>query len=192
MNIAGEDGGTLVDLPAQHGEELPIALPSAVEQKQLCEVCELHWVYVELTRDLALFVAEAEEEMGAQFAIELERPSEAVGDVQRCWSDMSEGRGSAYDGRAIRRVVGDVLRREPVEDRDIDGDLVVEDAEAAANGGAIVASWSHDETDARSNIDEFAREAVVIDAYAEIDRQAGANLPAVLYEECELVLCRLR
>src|SRR5215469_3876004 len=158
-------------MPTQHSKELTVALLSVVEQVKLCgAVCELQRVNVELAVDLALFVSEAEEEFGAQLAIELERPSEAVRDMQRCERDVGESCGTTYDGRAIGLVGSDGLRGEFIEDRKIDGDLVEEDAEAAANGCAIVASRREDEADAWGGVDDVAGEAVVVEAQAEIDR----------------------
>jgi len=80
---------------------------------------------------------------------------------------------------------------ESVEDGDVDRDLVEEDAEASADGGSAVAGGREDEADARGDVDGLGREAVVVETKAEVEREAGIDLPAVLKEEGKLVFGRL-
>jgi hypothetical protein len=92
----------------------------------------------------------------AQLAVELECLAQAVRDVQRTGSDMGEGCRSTGRGYAIGSVAGNGLAREFGEDGDVDGDLVEEDAEAAANGGAVVARGCKDKAYAGARLEASA------------------------------------
>jgi hypothetical protein len=105
---------------------------------------------------------------------------------------MGESCRSAEDSCAIGSVAGDDLGREPGEDGNVDGDLVEEDAEAAANGGAVVARGGKDKTYAGRNIEGISGEAVVVEAHTEVKGQPGMDLPVVLHEESDIALCGLR
>ena len=83
VNVAGVDRRSLVEVPAEHGEKLAIALFAVVEQKELRGAVRLlNRIDVEVAVDLALLIAETNEEIAAEFAVELKGPAQAVGNVE--------------------------------------------------------------------------------------------------------------
>ncbi len=93
---------------------------------------------------------------------------------------MREGSGPAEDGGAVGGELSDGLRGEIREDGDVDGNFVVEEADAATDGGAIVAGGGIDEADSWGDVDGIGGEAVVIETDAEVENEAGMDLPTVL------------
>jgi hypothetical protein len=100
---------------------------------------------------------------------------------------MGESRWAAGNGRSIGCVICYGLSGKAIKDRDVDRDFVEEDTEAPANGCAVVARGREDEADARSNVDAFGGEADVFKAQANIQGQAGMELPVVLRKEGEII-----
>lgn len=100
---------------------------------------------------------------------------------------MREGGGAAKDGGTIGGELGDGLRGEIGEEGDVDRDLVVEEADAAADGGAIVGGRSVNKTEARCDVEGIGRETVLVEAHAELEDQAGMDLPTILHKKSEFV-----
>jgi len=101
---------------------------------------------------------------------------------------VGEGGGTADKGCAIRRELSYGLRWEVRKDGDVNGDLVVEEADTAANRGAIVGGGRVDKAQAWSNVSGFGGDAVLIEADAEIEDEARVDLPTILDEECQIIV----
>ena len=175
-------------MPAHHREKFLITLPAIVEQLQLWDR-RSDGIDVELTVHLAALVSYTHQQVSQQLAIGFERPSQAVrnlkaGSCQR----VDIRRRAIHDRRAIAGVVRDGLRRIPLEYGNIERNLVVKQPDASANCRFSVACGSKHEADARRDIDSFHRKTVMVEPQAEIEREAGENLPIVLDEDREVVL----
>src|SRR5208283_3893340 len=81
----------------------------------------------------------------------------------------------------------DGLCRKIRENGHVDRNLVVEQTDAAADGGATVARGSVDEAHARRDVHGIRRQAVVIEPHAKIEDQTRMNLPAILGKQSEIV-----
>ena len=100
---------------------------------------------------------------------------------------MEKGCRAPDCGDAVGRIVCDGLCREPIEDCDVDWDLVEEDFEAPANCGAAVARRREDKANAWSKVKAFGGKADMIEAQAEIQCQATMDLSVVLREKREVI-----
>jgi hypothetical protein len=103
---------------------------------------------------------------------------------------VGEGGGTADDCGAIVGKLGDCLCGKHRENGHVDGNFVVEQANAPADGSAIVSRRGVDETEAGSDIDGIGGEIVVIEAHAEIQDEAWLDLPTVLDKETAIVAGR--
>ena len=121
-----------------------------------------------------MFVAQAEEEILAETAIELDRGAEAVGKTEGtvdAVDDVDEGGWTLEQGDAIGGELRDGLRGKIWKDGDVEGNFVVEEADTATDGGAIVFCGSEDEADAGSGVEHVGRQAVVFETDAEIESE---------------------
>src|SRR4029434_2498572 len=82
VDVAGVEGRAFTRPPTQHPEELAEGLSARVEQTQLgITAGELEWIHIELAVYLAALVSEAKQETGAELAVELHAPTQAVRDA---------------------------------------------------------------------------------------------------------------
>lgn len=89
----------------------------------------------------------------AETAIELDRGAEAVGKTEgtvESVDGVDEGGWRLEQGDAIGGELRDGLRGKIWKDGDVEGNFVVEKADTATDGGAIVFCGSEDEADAGS------------------------------------------
>ena len=142
---------------------------------------------------VAAFVTDAHQHIPHHLAVELQRPSQAVGNEQAgICKGVNVGRRTIDRRRAIGGIVGDRLRRIIREHRNVERNLVVEEPDTAANCGASIARGRKHESDARSDVHCLRRQAVVIQSQPEVEREPRNDLPVVLHEEREVVLRGLR
>jgi hypothetical protein len=105
-----------------------------------------------------VLVSDAEQEIAAEFTIELKCSSEAVGKAQRTvpsGNDVRVSCGRMDDGDAVGGEFSDALGRNLGKDCDVERNFVVEKANPSADGGAIVLCGSEHEADAGSGIESF-------------------------------------
>jgi len=156
-NVASDEAGALGGIPAEHGEKFVVGLRAGIEELELgLEPCWSDGVDEELAVTLAVFIAQAEEEILADTAIELDGGAEAVGETEgavECVDDVDVGGGRLDQGDAICGELRDGLCGEIGEDGDVEGNFIVEEADTAADGGAIVLRGSEDEADAGSGVE---------------------------------------
>jgi hypothetical protein len=122
----------------------------------------------------------------------LKRGSKAIRDGEGAVAGgdgVRESGGFAEDGGTVGSELGDGLRGKIRKDGDVDGDFVVEETGAAADGGAIIGGRSVNEAKTRCDVDGIRGKAVVVEAQTEIEDEAGVDLPTVLYEKSEIVGC---
>src|SRR5580704_54748 len=157
-NVAGDEAGALGGIPAEHGEKFVVGLRAGIEELELGGLGP-YWsdgVDEEFAVALAVFVAQAEEEILAEAAIELDGGAEAVGETEgavECVDDVDVAGGRLDQGDAICGELRDGLCGEIGEDGDVEGNFIVEEADTAADGGAIVLRGSEDEADAGSGVE---------------------------------------
>ena len=126
--------------------------------------------------------------------VELQRPSQAVGNAQPAIPGChacSEGVWPVDDSSSIVRITRNRLRGKASEVRDVDRDLVEEHSESTSNSGPPVVRWREYKPDAGGDVDSLGQ-AVTIQTQTEVQGQPRVNLPAVLYEESEIVFRSLR
>src|SRR5580692_1989899 len=182
-DVAGNQAGAFGGIPAQHGEEFVIGLRAGVEELELgsgglkwgrgggegkrqvpttiwrgenCGTGRGDGVDEEFAVALAVLVAEAKEEILAEAAIELDGGTEAVGETEGavdCLDNVDIGGGRLRQGDAIGGELRDGLRREIGEDGDVEGNLVIEESDTTADGGAIVSRGSEDEANAGCGVE---------------------------------------
>jgi hypothetical protein len=81
----------------------------------------------EVTKDLPLFITEAQNHISSQFAVDLKVPAETVGNAQVAIAGVDLVRKdlrTAYDGAAIRSIACDGLCEEIAERCHVQGNLV--------------------------------------------------------------------
>ena len=190
-HVAGVDGRPLHRLPAQHPQQLPIGLLARVPQLQLRRSAgRLVRIHIKIAHNVPSLVAKTEHQPPPQLAVELERPAQAVGSAQPAVSrghHVRVGRRTGQDRGPVCRVTGNRLCRELPKDGHVDGNLVEEEANPAADGGAVVARRREHETRARSQVERFCRQAVMVQPQSQVHGEARMDLPVVLREKCQLI-----
>src|SRR6516162_6017736 len=136
----------------------------------------------------AALVPDAHEHASSNFAVELKRPAKAIRHTQSRRRKCVDIRGwSVDDRRSVAGIVGYCLRGIPLEHRNIEWNLVVEEPYAAADRSLSIVCGSKDEADTRTDIDCLRGKAVVVQPQAEIECEPREDLPVVLHEQSEVI-----